>query len=286
MYGLQVASSVLVALPGVNECLPEPIPAYAVVTNALMGIDIRAKRGSRLFSTQSPLLSDLALDAGVRQLQHYRLLTYPLVHLSLPHVVWDAWALAYANCSAANVAWLGTYFGGLAHYVASPVSRAAGTTAAAAALVGVRYVREKRHNVTRVKRMALGRLVVLALGGSFFGASPVALVFGGFFGGCLVAALIEPGPVKEDGYLLRRDARDAELGRKVRVNAPRRKGAARDPPVMSFNIVLLFALLMPYFLNAFIQLPQAAWLSITSPGSLSGRILMPPPRTRPWWRPF
>ena len=123
VFLLSCLSSVLVALPGVNEAIKGKgaLSRPRVFADAVLGQCVtvrrhqwslgalwdgdayrRMSRGVAL-STQSPLLGDLALDIPITRAQYvarigqkWRFFTYPLVHGSLGHLLWDAATLRSA----------------------------------------------------------------------------------------------------------------------------------------------------------------------------------------------
>lgn len=296
---LTVWSAIAYALPGVNELLgpSKAMTPLGVSLDALFGkcITIRAP-GERLLSTQSPLLSDIALDADRHDGQHYRLLTYALAHCSVLHVLWDAYVLRSALfaqstalrlrrptplCGNADLMWcvatLGAIFGGIAHRAFYVTPRAVGVAGVAAALHGATFVAQSRLKEPRTKRMAFKNLIIVSVGGAIFGGSPMALCFTGFVVGALFAAVACPKfePIEPE-FALFGDKKEADRRKgKSRAFAPRlAEGLKRyDPPLPPLLVFFLLFAFIPDVHDAFLQLPQALYFATTSPGALSGRTL-------------
>uniref|UniRef100_A0A7S0TAB2 Peptidase S54 rhomboid domain-containing protein n=1 Tax=Chrysocystis fragilis TaxID=1411660 RepID=A0A7S0TAB2_9STRA len=306
VFVLTVWSAVSVALPGVNEVLEAKKKAtngLQVAIDAILGKCLTLRTPSGTLSTQSPLLSDLALDADRHAGQEYRLLTHAATHGSVMHLLWDAYILRSALfqkstirvrepvplCGTVLLVWclatFGAFAGGLAHREFYDLPRAIGASAVAAALHGAAFVARRHLGEQKLKRQTLGRLAVIAVGSAIFGMTPSVLVFGGFLAGAAFGYLTLPRfEAIEPEYALLRDKQDAE----------RRKGEARsfapvvaegleqsDPilrPLILFAVIFAF---VPSLHLAFLQLPQAAYHAAFDPGQLSGRLLYAP---LTWWQ--
>ncbi|KAJ8601696.1 hypothetical protein CTAYLR_003189 [Chrysophaeum taylorii] len=232
VFGLTIASAIKYALPGVVEYTRKSISPWSVGANALVGrcVSVRAytvtasaliSAGARKrigkgieLSTQAPLLSDFALDAGRHPKQHYRLLTYWLFHANLPHVLFDAFFLRYALSTRSNartrddlpvcgrsilpLALVGVYAGGLAHRCFGGKSRALGLAGANAALLGAALAADVKLQQASEAWPVFARVMVLGMGTLIFGSSGLP-VGAGFLSGFLFGEATGPQVVvKED----------------------------------------------------------------------------------------
>uniref|UniRef100_A0A7S3K531 Peptidase S54 rhomboid domain-containing protein n=1 Tax=Aureoumbra lagunensis TaxID=44058 RepID=A0A7S3K531_9STRA len=330
-------SAVHYALPGVRAALGSKKAPSAIKVwfdSVLLGRCVNVKRRSvailgllsgsnsarlRLHgttvSTQSPLLSDLALDRGNSRLT--ALLTHAVAHGSLSHLCFDIVALRFALLSSEaallirassgprldpsirsacgsslNLGLLfiiGAYVSGLAHLRYSRSPRALGLSGVVAALHGARLVaRVRLRTPTKFAIfLAFRDLAILIVGGVLTGGVPVALTNGGFAAGLLLAFATSPRfylvQADPSSFVLRGDARDAERRKKARALAPRLADTTlhqHDSPLIPFWMTIL---LIGLFSNSDIfraigRLPASFYTMAKQPGQLSGRTLYLPPR--------
>ena len=338
VFLLSCLSSVLVALPGVNEAIKGKgaLSRPRVFADAVLGQCVtvrrhqwslgalwdgdayrRMSRGVAL-STQSPLLGDLALDIPITRAQYiarigqkWRFFTYPLVHGSLGHLLWDAATLRSAlalsdkdrgglpnefrkvedpdrlgACGGGGVLVMtllaGALAGGMGHFrftLASRNRRAVGCAGLVGALAGARAVAQARllkraPNRTALRNLA-PRMLVLLVGSAFF-AAPTAVALSGCAAGGFVGVCCQPRVVAvEKEFALRGDARDALRQKKARALAVTlSEKVRREPPLLKPWALFAVALvLLPQLRNGLAQLVPALVTAAARPGALSGRSL-------------